>query len=192
MLLDAVEQARQNHPDLDDFVVIRLGHVTHATEVQARRMAELGVEADINLDSNIVTGSWPLNSAPGAVEFVPLLEQTAADPKRNFELNDLSGFLMPDPGDTAAVAAVFGTHPLRLLLMAGVRVMLSTDGSGVEHASMAREYGEYALADSLIQHWHATDPEFARQAAGASTQTLDDNVAWHLGNLQDNAAWDDH
>lgn len=186
MTLDAIEAARQAHPDLDDYIVIRLGHVTHATAAQAQRMAALGVEADVNLDSNLATGSWPLTLAPQAVALIPGVAEAAADPARNFELNDLSGFLMPDPHDTQAVAAVLGTHPLRHLLMAGVRVMLSTDGGGVEHASMAREY---ALAASLIDHWHGTDPEFARQAAGVSTQTLDDNVAWHLGNMQDNAAW---
>lgn len=183
-VLDAIEQARRDLPELDDYVIIRLGHVTYASAAQAQRMAELGVEADVNLDSNLSTGSWSLTAMPAADTLLPKVTAAAADPARNFELNDLSAFLMPDAGDATTVAGVLGTHPLKHLLMAGVRVMLSTDGAGVEHASMAREY---ALADSLIRHWRDSDPEFAARAASASTQTFDDNARWHLQNMKRNA-----
>lgn len=184
MMLDAIAQARQAHPDLDDYVMIRLGHVTYASPAQAQRMAELGIEADVNLDSNLATGSWSLTAMPAAATLLPRVAAAAADPARNFELNDLSGFLIPDADDTARVADVLGTHPLKHLLMAGVRVMLSTDGAGVEHASMPREY---ALAGSLIRHWQASDPEFAAKARHASTQTFHDNASWHLDNMNRNA-----
>lgn len=185
LMLDAIAQARQAHPDLDEYVVIRLGHVTHADAAQARRMAELGVEADVNLDSNIATGAWPLTAAPAAAELIPRVAAAAADPARNLELNNLSAFLMPDPDDSGAVAGVLGSHPLKHLLMAGVRVLLGTDGAGVEHASMPREF---ALAGSLIRHWRDTDPAFAAQVPDVGTQVFHDNAAWHIRNMHGNQA----
>jgi hypothetical protein len=41
----------------DQGVTVRLGHVTHATEAQIRAMADLGVIAEVNLGSNLATGS---------------------------------------------------------------------------------------------------------------------------------------
>ena len=40
-------------------VIIRLGHVTHATEAQARAMHDLGLIAEVNIGSNIATGALP-------------------------------------------------------------------------------------------------------------------------------------
>lgn len=45
-------------------VLVRLGHVTHATPEQARRMRDLGVIAEVNLGSNVVSGS--LSQTEGA------------------------------------------------------------------------------------------------------------------------------
>lgn len=185
MLLDAVAHIRDKHPDLDRYIVIRFGHVTHATLAQARRMARLHVEADVNLDSNIATGAWSFTQMPRGKSLGQRVAIAAADPKTNFELNDLSAFLVPDPHKAKQVAAVFGTYPLKHLLMAHVRVLLGTDGAGVEHSSMPREY---ALATSLVRYWKNHDPAFAKQAGNASTQTFFNNARWHLANMAGNQA----
>src|SRR5699024_8224327 len=102
------------------------------------------------------------------------------DPATNFVLNDLPGFLIPDPEDEQTVAGVFGTYPLKYLLMAHVRVMPGTDGAGVEHGSLSREY---ALTGSLIRYWKTNDPAFVQAAGNVGTQTLLENAARHLQNM---------
>ena len=52
-----------------DLVRIRLGHITHATDAQLRRMAALGVDVDSNIGSNVVTKSI------ATVDEHPLLRQ---------------------------------------------------------------------------------------------------------------------
>lgn len=180
MLIDAVARIRHAHPDLDDYVVIRFGHVTHATLAQAQAMARLHVEADINLDSNLATGAWSFADMPDGTRLARRIARVAADPRTNFALNDLPGLLLPDPDDGAAVAGVLGTHPLKSMLMAHVRVMLGSDGEGVEHSSMPREY---ALAASLIRYWDAHDPAFRQAAGDVGRQTFLDNAAAHLADM---------
>lgn len=179
-LLNAVAKIRASHPDLDRYVVIRFGHVTHATLAQARRMAQLHVEADINLDSNIATGAWGFAQMPAHKRLAARATAAAAQPQTNFELNNLPDFLIPDPHNEQQTAAVLGTHPLKYMLMAGVRVMLGTDGAGVEHSSMPREY---ALAASLIDYWQAHDPAFLNAAGDISTAVFFANANWHLANM---------
>lgn len=185
MLIDAVAAIRRTHPDLDDYVVIRFGHVAHATLPQAEAMARLHIEADVNLDSNLATGAWSFASMPAAQAMARKAARIAADPRTNFELNDLSAVLMPDPGDAAAAAGVLGSHPLKYLLMAHVRVMLGTDGEGVEHSSMPREY---ALAASLIRGWQAHDPAFRAAAPAATVDTFRANAAAHLADMAGDSA----
>jgi hypothetical protein len=185
MLLNAVARVRQAHPSLDRYVVIRFGHVTHTTLAQARRMAKLEIEADVNLDSNLATGAWSFADMPNEAAINGRVADAAADPRTNFELNDLPSFLIPDPNDAKQVAAVLGTYPLKYLLMAHVRVMLGTDGAGVEHSSMPREY---ALATSLIRYWKAHDPAFRAQAGSVSEQIFFDNASRHLADMAGNRA----
>lgn len=182
-LLDAVAAIRATHPDLDQYIIIRFGHVTHATLQQAQRMAELHVEADVNLDSNISTGAWSFVQMPKGGQLAQKVAAAAKQPKSNFKLNDLPEFLIPNPHKEEQVAAVLGTHPLKYLLMADVRVMLGTDGPGVEHSSMPREY---ALATSLIHYWKANDPMFRQKAANVTKQTFFQNAEWHLINMASN------
>jgi hypothetical protein len=64
VMLDVVDQLRVD-PIFDGTKVeLRFGHATHATADQAARMQELGVTAEVNLGSNVATGS--LDQAPGA------------------------------------------------------------------------------------------------------------------------------
>jgi hypothetical protein len=185
MLLNAVAAVRKSHPDLDRYIEIRFGHLTHATLAQAHRMAHLHIEADINLDSNIATGAWSFSQMPDSAQLADRAARAAADPLTNFELNNLPAFLIPDPNNVQQAAGVLGTHPLKYLLMAHVRIMLGTDGAGVEHSSMPREY---ALAASLIHYWKAHDPAFERAAGAVSTQAFFNNAHWHLANMASNRA----
>src|SRR5699024_11804350 len=107
--------------------------------------------------------------------------RAAVDPYSNLALDDLPHFLLPDPNDAQAVAGVFGTHALKHLLMAGVRVMLGTDGAGVEHASMPREY---ALAASLIRYWKSHDDDFARAVGDLDADIFLQHAAAHLDAMQ--------
>lgn len=184
-LIDAVAKVRQTHPDLDDYVVIRFGHVTHATLAQAEAMARLHIEADVNLDSNLATGAWSFRDMPEGKAVSRRAAHTAARPGTNAALNDLPRLLIPDPDDAQAVAAVLGSHPLKYMLMAHVRVMLGSDGEGVEHSSMPREY---ALAASLIRYWNARDPAFRARAGDAGADTFRANADAHLADMASDKA----
>lgn len=185
MLIAAVAAVRRAHPDLDDYIVIRFGHVTHATLPQAEAMARLHIEADVNLDSNLATGAWSFDAMPAATRLSRKAARLAANPRTNAELDDLSNVLVPDPDDAAAVAAVFGAHPLKSMLMAHVRVMLGTDGEGVEHSSMPREH---ALAASLIRYWRTHDPAFRRAVVGVGPETFRANAVRHLADMRSDSA----
>ncbi|MGH8225097.1 MAG: hypothetical protein ACRER1_02945 [Gammaproteobacteria bacterium] len=183
MLLAAIAEVEADYPDIADYVVFRLGHVTHATAEQAQTMANEQVEADVNLDSNLATGAWSFAQMPDQAAIVSRVEAAAADPNTNFALNDLPGLLIPDPDSATEVAGVLGNVSLKYLLMAHVRVMLGTDAAGVEHSSMPREY---ALAASLIRYWKTSDAAFRKKAGDSSAQTFFDNAAWHLRNMASN------
>lgn len=196
MLLDAIaafESAHEGDADRwDRYIVFRLGHVTAATPAQAERMASLHVEADVNLDSNIATGAYTLSD----MQFCgrDLAVQDVVDPRlsglaggtaehrwaaiaRNFQLNDLPYALIPDPGNESAVGCALGKHALKYLLRAGVRVMLGTDGGGVEHSGIRREY---RLADTLLKYWRQSDADFRHRAYEPVSALLYKNVQWHL------------
>src|SRR5258708_34003119 len=81
-LLQAVRELKAEIKDLDDFVVFRFGHVTHAGKQEALAMKELGIEADINLVSNIATRAYSTQAlAKPAPE--PLTE------KQQLQYNDM-------------------------------------------------------------------------------------------------------
>jgi hypothetical protein len=65
-LIQAVDELRKDPSiprlaELDNFVVIRFGHVSHATREDAKRMFALHIWADVNLTSNIATGTLYLD-----------------------------------------------------------------------------------------------------------------------------------
>ena len=60
MVLDRIQKMRDERlyfPPPEGKVEIRLGHVTQATEAQVSRMRDLGVIAEVNIGSNMVTGA---------------------------------------------------------------------------------------------------------------------------------------
>jgi hypothetical protein len=185
-LLGAVARFETAHPDLHDYVVFRFAHDTWASESQARAMHDEGVEADVNLESNVATGAYPVSRMPLAQSSVDAeIAQLAQNPATNFELNDLLGALVKDPNDPSQVGGVLGNAALKYLLEARVRCLLGTDADGVEHSDIVKEY-EYA--SSLIAYWNRTDPAFRDRSGGADEQTLFSNVRWHQTTMSSDKA----
>lgn len=181
MLLAAIRRFQREHPDANRYVIFRLAHATWATPAQAQEMHDAGVEADVNLESNVATGAYPISRMPLgttllADRIVPLAQSWAT----NFELNDLLGSLVSDPADPSQVGAVLGNAALKYLLEAHVRCLLGTDADGVEHSDIVREY-QYAGA--LIAYWKRTDPVFRVRLGDAGATVLFDNVRKHLADM---------
>ncbi len=185
-LLAAIGQFERAHPDTHDYVVFRLAHDTWATAAQAEAMRDESVEADVNLESNVATGAYPVARMPLASQILAdRIDPLARNPATNFQLDDLLGTLVSDPNDVSQVGGVLGNAALKYLLEARVRCLLGTDAGGVEHSDIVKEY-EYA--SSLIAYWNQTDPVFRARSGDAGRETLFANVRWHLANMASDAA----
>jgi hypothetical protein len=185
-LLSAVAQFERAHPDVHDYVVFRFAHDTWADAGQARALHAEGIEADVNLESNVATGAYPLSRMPLGL---PLLmrywiDAEARTPATNFALNDLLGTLVTNPANVEQVGGILGNAALRYMLEYHVRCLLGTDADGVEHSDIVKEY-EYAR--SLIAYWNMTDPQFRVLAAGTTERTLFSNVARHEADMSTDA-----
>lgn len=181
MLLAAIRRFQHEHPDANRYVIFRLAHATWATPDQARAMHDAGVEADVNLESNVATGAYPVSRMPlGSTLLADRIAPLAQNPATNFELNDLLGMLVSDPADPSQAGAVLGNAALKYLLEAHVRCMLGTDADGVEHSDIVREY-QYAGA--LIVYWKRTDPVFRARLGSAGAGVLFDSVRKHLADM---------
>ncbi len=186
-LLAAIAAFERAHPDAANYVVFRLAHDTWATPEQARAMHDERVEADVNLESNVATGAYPISRMPlGA----PAILKDDIDPivgnvATNFELNDLLAVLVKDPSDVDRVGAILGNASLKYLLEARVRCLLGTDADGVEHSDIVKEY---RYAASLIAYWNRTDPSFHALSGGADERRLFENVDWHLATMASDSA----
>lgn len=181
-LLRAIALFRRTHPDADRYVVFRMAHVTWATPEQAQAMRDQQVEADVNLESNVATGAYPLSRMPLGLPLILRLwiDPIAERPSTNFELNDLLRTLVSSPENVRQTGAILGNAALRSLLEHHVRCLLGTDADGVEHSDIVHEYG---YASSLVAYWNATDAQFRAQAAGVTSQSFFDNVTWHEANM---------
>ncbi len=120
--------------DFDRYVRVRFGHVTHASVVQAQQMAEANIWADVNLTSNLATG---------ALSFPEVGVGAIQAPRNPGVLKRAVELVSSDEN-----AGLFAHHALVTLLTCGVPTVLGTDGSGVEHSDMTREY---ALAEALLR-----------------------------------------
>jgi hypothetical protein len=138
VMLDAVQKFRKllgtELADFDRRVRVRFGHVTHATLVQAQQMADAGIWADVNLTSNLATGAL---SFPGQVE-----GDTAVPLNRSGMMKRAAELVNQTPNQD-----LFRHHALVTLLTSGVPTVLGTDGGGIEHSEMSREY---ALATAVL------------------------------------------
>jgi hypothetical protein len=187
MLLAAISRFERAHPDLHEYVLFRLAHDTWASPSQAQLMHDERVEADINLESNVATGAYPIARMPLGRSAIMAddIDPLVGNMTNNFELNDLLDALVKNPGDVSQVGGILGNTAFRFLLEAHVRCLLGTDADGVEHSDIVKEY---AYASSLIAYWKATDPGFRAHAADIGEQTLFDNVRWHTDQMNSDTA----
>jgi len=153
LVVEAIQEVKNNISDIDCYIIFRLGHVTHIDPETAFLMGSLGIEADVNLDSNLVTGALPIS-----IDITDLLANVLSDPIENFKLNNFTAVLIPDPTDVTRVSDVFKNSSLLTLLTSGVKViMLGTDATGTEEDPLTREV---VLLNSLLSYYNNTIPEF--------------------------------
>ena len=169
MLIQAVSELKTEFRDIDDFVVFRFGHVTHADLSDAFAMKSLGIEADVNLASNISTRAYY------SKDFAERLKKTLNEDEQFKYSDPVKEFLGGADSDR-----LLDEHPLKHMLEAGVRTMLGSDGGGVEHSDIEHEYDR---AGRLIEYWNSQDPDFKR--LGLSIDTIRKNAQSHLKNMQE-------
>jgi hypothetical protein len=164
-ILDAIATLREQYKDLDDYIVIRLAHLTHIDNALAKRAQELGVSADVNLSSNVATSAWTVD--PKLINTY-LVAKGLTSP----QVPDLLDALVKNG---APLGEIFDNHGLKWLLYHHVPVTLGSDGSGVEHSESMRK--EYSMARELIDYWNKHDANFAKQ--NISIDELLQNQAKH-------------
>ena len=130
--LDVIERIKQN-PDfqgLDEYIKFQIGHATHVTLTQAIRMQKLGVLADVCLSSNAATGAIHVHLKNDDDDiFITRGDLNGRAHKPAFVVRT-----------SAAVAEAYAQHSMVKLLLAGVKVVLGTDGAGVEHSDNAQDF----------------------------------------------------
>jgi hypothetical protein len=168
LLIRAVEELKAEISNLDDYVVFRFGHVTHADWDDALAMKRLQIEADINLESNISTRAF-YSEAVSTADPQPLPES------QQFEYNDLPGKII----NSGHAAEILSKHALKNMLAARVRTLLGSDGGGEENSDIKREY---KLAEELISYWRSHDDDFPRDI---SVSTFYKNAQEHLKDLKE-------
>lgn len=141
-LIDTIKELKASNPDINKFVVFRLGHVAHLTNDQARAMKILGITADVNLSSNIATNASNVDPL--------IIEKYLVD--KNVSPSHTTNLLTALKGNGASYEEIFKDHGLKYLLANKVPVMLGTDGSGVEHSPTLKR--EYEIANDLINAWN--------------------------------------
>jgi len=148
-ILEAIKELKEQYKDINDYVVFRLGHLTHIDSALAQKAKKLGVAADVNLNSNLATGAWPV---PQEIINEYLI-------KKNVTPDTIRSLREALVNNGASLGKVFDGHGLKTLLYHKVPVTLGSDGAGVEHSQSMRE--EYLLAKQLIDYWNANDHDFA-------------------------------
>lgn len=168
LLLAAVQELKSEISDLDDYVVFRFGHVTNADMDDALAMKRLGIEADINLESNVSTGAYYMPT------FRPV-DNSLTSERQQFEYNDLPARVRASGRTEELLAA----HAFKYMLKAGVRTLMGSDGGAEEHSAIATEY---KLAEQLINYWKTYDDQFPR---GLTVDVLYKNVEDHLRDMRE-------
>lgn len=125
LLLQSLEAiAGQYGGELPPEVVVRFGHVTHATSEQAARMKKLGVIAEVNLTSNQATGALAKDKPEKGQ---PDQRTGSGEETSSYEQSKAS---LPKLHD----------HSLPTLIFNEVEIVLSTDGHEVMDTSLRNEF----------------------------------------------------
>ena len=118
---------------------------------QALQAKRLGISADVNLNSNLATGAWPVSRE--------VINKYLT--KNNITPNNIRNLREELIKNGANIGEIFDGHGLKSLLYYKVPLTLGSDAAGVEHSTGMRE--EYLLAKQLIDYWNAHDDDFARK-----------------------------
>lgn len=169
-MLGAIKNVRTKIPDFDSYVVVRLGHVTHATPEHIKQIIAQNISVDINLTSNISTGSLFSASETNVNTQTQCLLETSQDAHR------LLGFLRNTLG--LPLLTIFKEHSFYNMVRAGVPVILGTDGGGIEHSTIA---GEHQLARDILLEMGISEGE-RRQLINA----LHETSIRHIENVMSN------
>jgi hypothetical protein len=150
-ILEAIKELKEHYKDIDNYIVFRLGHLTHIDMAQALQAKRLGISADVNLNSNLATGAWPVSRE--------VINKYLT--KNNITPNNIRNLREELIKNGANIGEIFDGHGLKSLLYYKVPLTLGSDAAGVEHSTGMRE--EYLLAKQLIDYWNAHDDDFARK-----------------------------
>lgn len=134
-LLEGIGKYRKSHKELDKFdqyIVIVFGHSTHANADVGKLMKEYKVWTDIDLTSNIATNAL--------TAFTPEVMKKTGNKKEVRYLESLTSTLAGEKPGQDLVKELFAPHGISPMYKAGVCMILSTDGSGVEHSHFDQEY----------------------------------------------------
>ena len=124
-------------------VTVRFGHATWATYKIAQKMREAMIQADCNLASNLATQAypWPIDENGNEYERPAFLfgDRPGGQAVDVHDMDVVYNF-QDDPNSVAQKKLLVQGHQnhgfLRLFI-AGVKVELGSDGSGVEHSKNA-------------------------------------------------------
>lgn len=150
-ILRTISELKAKYPDIDKFVLFRLGHLTHLTNEQGKLAKNLGVWADANLSSNISTQAWTVDKKIIDTYLV----------NKGITANKVRSLYSSLIENGAPVGEIFNGHGLKWLLYYKIPTILGSDGSGVEHSPNLAN--EYKIAEQLIDFWNQTDENFKQQ-----------------------------
>lgn len=123
----------------DKHIVIFFGHSTHADAPVAKLMKDNKVWTDIDLTSNLATSA--LATMDEIKKSSPAIAQVRY-------LESLSSTIAGTAPGKALIKKLFAPHGIDDMFKAGVCMVLSTDGSGVEHSNFDQEY---AFAQAILE-----------------------------------------
>ncbi len=104
-LLKQLDESPHYVPPPEGKVIVRLGHVTHATDEHIALMKKLGVIAEVNVGSNLATGSLPADSTGhGRLDEHPLIKLMLAGVKTTLS-TDAQGVMSTNMGREYGFAA---------------------------------------------------------------------------------------
>lgn len=137
---------REGKVKFDEHVNTRFGHATWATYKLAKAMRDAGIQADCNLSSNMATQAytWPVDKDGKSLPW-PSAIFDAHPGGQAVQVHDTRNL----DRTKADLIRGFANHGFLPLFIAGVKVELGTDGSGVEHSG---HYADYKIAAILLEH----------------------------------------
>lgn len=146
-IIDEDILAKPEFRDLGKFVKFRFGHVPHATPLQAQWMKKLGITVDVNLESNIMTGSID-TMIPTAAGAAFGLKPGILNTNQWAGLADLKA-------RPQALIYMFRAHSVLSVVLSGVDFLIGTDGAGVEKSDMV---GAFGAIDTMLEYYNKMGP----------------------------------